>query len=140
MTPRPAKHAPARTPADTAADVFVRYPGSGLVMSLLADKWTIPVIHALARGTKRTGELKAELGTVSQKMLTQTLRMLELTGLVERKVFPVVPPRVEYSLTRMGESINEPLSVLCDWVETHGAALAAMHARRVRASARKSQT
>src|SRR5262245_44563770 len=58
-------------------EAFLRYPGSALVISLLADKWTIPVIHALARGTKRTGELKRTLGGVSQKMLTQTLRALE---------------------------------------------------------------
>jgi DNA-binding HxlR family transcriptional regulator len=101
-------------------DVFLHYPGSSLVIALLADKWTIPVIHALRRGTKRTGELKRELTGVSQKMLTQTLRALEEHGLVERKVYPVVPPRVEYSLTALGESIEEPLAQLCAWMKRHG--------------------
>src|SRR5919199_3404671 len=104
-------------------DVFLHYPGSSLVVALLADKWTIPVIHVLRRGTKRTGELKRELTGVSQKMLTQTLRALEEHGLVERKVFPVVPPRVEYSLTALGESITEPLAGLCEWMLRHGQTL-----------------
>lgn len=106
-------------------DVFLSYPGSSIVIALLADKWTIPVIHALARGTQRTGELKKALPGVSQRMLTQTLRTLEAHGLIARKVFAVVPPRVEYSLTAMGASINEPLTELCAWVERHGAALVA---------------
>jgi DNA-binding HxlR family transcriptional regulator len=110
-------------------DLFLQRPGSTLVVSLLADKWTIPVIHALARGTKRTGQLRTELAGVSQKMLTQTLRTLERHGLVERKVFPVVPPHVEYSLTPLGQSINEPLAGICAWTEKHGAALARTHAR-----------
>jgi DNA-binding HxlR family transcriptional regulator len=103
--------------------IFLHVPGSALILALLADKWTIPVIHALARGTKRTGELLKELGGVSQKMLTQTLRRLEDHALVERRVYAVVPPRVEYSLTQMGRSINEPLARLCAWTEQHGAAL-----------------
>ena len=137
--PRPVKRAASGASAVTTSptDFFLRFPGSTLVITLLADKWTIPVIHALARGTMRTGELKDALGTVSQKMLTQTLRMLELAGLVERKVYPVVPPRVEYSLTSMGESINEPLAGICTWVEEHGAALAALHARRQRAAEKR---
>ena len=102
------------------------------MVGLLADKWTIPVIHALARGTMRTGQLKAEIVGVSQKMLTQTLRAFEEHGPVERKVYPVVPPRVEYTLTAMGESINEPLAGICEWVERHGAALATTLGRRRR--------
>lgn len=124
---------PSTRRAAAGDDVFLRYPGSSLVIALLGDKWTIPVIHALARGTKRTGELKRELATVSQKMLTQTLRALEAHALVERKVYAVVPPRVEYSLTAMGRSINEPLAVLCTWTEKHGAALEQARARRRRA-------
>jgi DNA-binding HxlR family transcriptional regulator len=126
MSPAPA---PARTP-----DVFLRYPGSALVISLLADKWTNPVIHALARGTKRTGELRRVVAGVSQKMLTQTLRMLEQRGLIERTVYPVVPPRVEYRLTELGESINEPLQHLCEWTADHGKALERVVAHRGRSA------
>jgi len=102
---------------------FLRYPGSALVVSLLADKWTIPVIHALARGSKRTTQLRRAVTGVSQKMLTKTLRNLERRGLVERTVYPEVPPHVEYRLTRMGVSINRPLRHLCEWTLQHGAAL-----------------
>ena len=112
---------PAR-PSTTRTDVFVRYPGSSIVIALLADRWTIAVVHLLARGTKRTGELKKELGRVSQKMLTQTLRLLEEHALVERKVYPVVPPRVEYSLTEYGESLRPVTQAMCNWGKRHMAA------------------
>jgi DNA-binding HxlR family transcriptional regulator len=111
-------------------DVFLDYPGSTIVVALLADKWTIPLIHALSRGTKRTGELKKMLPGVSQKMLTQSLRRLEEHGLVERTVYAAVPPRVEYTLTAMGTSINEPLTAMCEWVAEHGGALTAMRSSR----------
>ena len=107
----------------SVATPFLKFPGSALVVAILADKWSIPVIHSLARGMKRTGELRRELAGVSQKMLTQTLRRLEKHGLIERTVFPVVPPRVEYRLTALGESINEPLAHLCEWTKRHGTAL-----------------
>jgi DNA-binding HxlR family transcriptional regulator len=109
--------------APPQAGVFLLYPGSAVVVSLLADKWTIPVIHELSQGTKRTGELRRGLAGVSQKMLTQTLRALEEHGLVERIVYPVVPPRVEYRLTELGESINEPLAHICEWTAQHGRVL-----------------
>lgn len=111
---------------------FLHYPGSALVVALLADKWTIPVIHALARGTKRTGDLRRALAGISQKMLTQTLRALEERGLVERTVFPVVPPRVEYQLTPLGRSLNEPMQTLCDWLKENGRDLERRAARSVR--------
>jgi len=102
---------------------FVSRPGSRVLLGLLADKWTIPVLHAPGRGTRRTGELRRELSGVSQKMLTQTLRRLERHRLIERTVFPVVPPRVEYHLIALGESINAPLTELCRWTERHGTLL-----------------
>jgi DNA-binding HxlR family transcriptional regulator len=118
-----------RTVPDQAG-VFLQYPGSAVVVSLLADKWTIPVIHELACGTRRTGELRRSLAGVSQKMLTQTLRALEEHGLVERIVYPVVPPRVEYRLTELGESINEPLAHICEWTAKHGRVLERLVARQ----------
>jgi DNA-binding HxlR family transcriptional regulator len=118
--------------SESRTDGFLDYPGSSIVIALLADRWTLPVMHALAQGTKRTGELKKQLAGVSQKMLTQTLRMLEEHSLIERRVYPVVPPRVEYSLTAMGRSINEPLAELCAWTEANGQALEQGHARRTR--------
>jgi DNA-binding HxlR family transcriptional regulator len=107
-------------PRPRVADPFSRFRGSQQLLAILADKWTIPVIHALARGTKRFGELQREVGGVTQKMLTQCLRRLERHGIVAREVYPVVPPKVEYNLTALGESLNGPLAELCRWVEKNG--------------------
>jgi DNA-binding HxlR family transcriptional regulator len=134
-----AKILPLSSARASRTDGFLRYPGSSIVITLLADKWTIPILHALARGTRRTGELKKEIDGVSQKMLTQTLRMLEEHSLVERKVYPVVPPRVEYSLTAMGRSLNEPLAELGAWTEANGQALETGPARRTRRRASASR-
>jgi DNA-binding HxlR family transcriptional regulator len=90
--------------------------GSRQVLALIADRWTAIVIYALARGTMRFGQLQREIG-LSQKVLTDTLRALERDGLVHRKVYAVVPPKVEYSLTELGASLIEPLSALCRWAE-----------------------
>src|SRR5262245_55846469 len=89
------------------------------VLELITDKWVINLIYALSEGTKRFRELEREIGFVSQKMLTQTLRGLERDGLIERKVYPVVPPRVEYSLTPLGETLVGPLISLRDWAVAH---------------------
>lgn len=90
------------------------------VLDRVADKWTALVLKALAaEGTLRYGALQRRVGGVSQKMLTQTLRALERDGLVARHVYPEVPPRVEYALTRLGRSLTEPLSALCRWAESH---------------------
>ena len=90
-----------------------------MVLDLIADKWTTLVIYLLAGGTKRYGELQREIGGISQKMLTQTLRKLEEDGLVTRTVYPEVPPRTEYALTPLGRTLREPLSALCAWAHAH---------------------
>lgn len=100
-------------------DFFMRWPGSGALVRMLADKWTIPIVHTLAHGARRPGELRRELQGISQKMLTQTLRALERQGIVERRVHAVVPPRVDYSLTALGRSLDKPLAALCVWSERH---------------------
>jgi DNA-binding HxlR family transcriptional regulator len=102
---------------------------SRLVLERIADKWTALVIQILARGTMRYAELQRAIGGISQKMLTQTLRSLERDGLVQRKVHPVVPPKVEYSLTKLGRTLIEPLHALCRWSERHLAELQANRAR-----------
>src|SRR5262249_6490614 len=86
---------------------------SRLVLDRIADKWTALILQILARGTMRYAALQRELGGISHKMLTQTLRTLERDGLVRRTVHPVVPPKVEYSLTRLGRTLIEPLHALC---------------------------
>jgi DNA-binding HxlR family transcriptional regulator len=89
------------------------------VLDLIANKWTAIIIYLLSQGTKRYNQLQREIGGISQKMLTQTLRRLERDGIVKRKVYAVVPPMVEYSLTPLGETLIEPLCKLCDWAQTH---------------------
>jgi DNA-binding HxlR family transcriptional regulator len=73
----------------------------------------------LANGPARTSELRRRIGGISDKMLIQTLRRLERNGFVERRAFPEVPPRVEYSLTPLGASLSEPITTLDRWVERH---------------------
>ena len=117
--------------AKTASPPSVLEPQcpSRLVLDRIADKWTALVIQILASGTMRYAELQRAIGGVSQKMLTQTLRSLERDGLVRRVVHPVVPPKVEYSLTKLGRTLIEPLQGLCRWSEKHLAELQANRAR-----------
>jgi DNA-binding HxlR family transcriptional regulator len=85
------------------------------VLARVGDKWTIRVIMALGAGPLRFNALKREIDAISQRMLTRTLRVLERDGLVRRLVEPSVPPRVEYSLTPLGRSLQEPVTVIGQW-------------------------
>ena len=85
------------------------------VLARVGDKWTIRVIMALGTGPLRFNALKREIDTISQRMLTRTLRVLERDGLVRRLVEPSVPPRVEYSLTPLGRSLQAPVTVIGQW-------------------------
>lgn len=108
---------------------------SRVVLDRIADKWTALIIHVLATGTRRYAELRREIGGISQKMLTQTLRSLERDGLVRRKVYPVAPPRVEYTLTPLGRTLIDPLRAICLWSEKHLPQLEANRARAIAAAA-----
>ena len=90
-----------------------------LVLDRIADKWTVLIIGSLANGTRRFGELRREIDGISQKMLTQTLRGMERDGLVTRKVYPTVPPKVEYSLTKLGKTLTDVLEEIRNWSEGH---------------------
>lgn len=89
------------------------------VVTSICDKWALLILQQLSQGTKRHGELQRALAGVSQKMLTQTLRRLERHGLVERTAHAVLPPRVDYALTRLGGSLTTPLYGLYRWTEAH---------------------
>jgi len=89
------------------------------VIGLLASKWVALVIPLLRRGPRRNGELMRAIAGVSQKMLTQTLRDLERHGLVARRDYAQVPPRVEYALTPLGDSLAKTVAALDDWVVRH---------------------
>jgi len=88
-----------------------------VVLDRIADKWTVLIVGALENKTKRFGELRREIGGVSQKMLTQTLRGLERDGIVTRVVYASVPPKVEYSLTELGRTLVGILEAIREWSE-----------------------
>jgi DNA-binding HxlR family transcriptional regulator len=124
------------TPSSNGSVMDAQCP-SRLVLDRIADKWTALIIQVLAHGTKRYAALQREIGGISQKMLTQTLRSLERDGLVRRTVHPVVPPKVEYALTRLGRTLIEPLQALCRWSEKH---LSELQANRTRAKAKSAKS
>jgi len=90
-----------------------------ITLSLVGDKWKVLIVRDLLTGTKRFGELRKSLTGISQKVLTQHLRAMEENGLVNRKVFAEVPPRVEYSLTEVGLSLKAILDVMGQWGEEY---------------------
>lgn len=90
-------------------------------LTLIGDKWKVLILRDLLPGTKRFGELKKSIGKVSQKVLTAQLRDMEQNGLVHRKVYPEVPPRVEYSLTPLGMSLKPILDAMRNWGQEYKA-------------------
>jgi DNA-binding HxlR family transcriptional regulator len=116
-----------------------------VVLDRIGDKWTVLVVSVLADRTLRFGELRERIGGVAPKVLTQTLRALERDGVLSRKAYAEVPPRVEYSLTDLGRSLAEPIAAIQDWAEGHVATVLAARQRydgvevsaRTRSSARR---
>ncbi|MFR6360581.1 winged helix-turn-helix transcriptional regulator [Amedibacterium intestinale] len=88
-------------------------------LMLIGDKWKVLILRDLMPGTKRFGELKKSIGSVSQKVLTAQLRDMEKKGLISRKVYAEVPPRVEYSLTETGKSLKPILDAMGNWGEEY---------------------
>jgi DNA-binding HxlR family transcriptional regulator len=101
------------------ADVFNAQCLSRTVLDLLAEKWVLLVVHSLSEGQKRTGDLRRHVDGISEKMLIQTLRNLERHGFVARHTFSEVPPRVEYSLTELGQRLSGLVKEFDQWVEAH---------------------
>ena len=92
-------------------------------LTLIGDKWKVLILRELLTGTKRFGELKKSIGNVSQKVLTAQLRAMEGNGLLTRTVYAEVPPRVEYTLTDLGESLKPILDAMWNWGEAYKASL-----------------
>ena len=90
-------------------------------LSLIGDKWKVLILRDLLPGTRRFGELRRSIGSVSQKVLTAQLRQMEESGLLTRTVYPEVPPRVEYTLTELGYSLKPILDAMWDWGEAYKA-------------------
>jgi len=93
------------------------------ILARVGDKGTVLVVGVLGDGPKRFSEIRRTLGSISQRMLTLTLRGLERDGLVTRTVFPTIPPRVDYELTKLGRSLLKPVNVLGLWARQNRAAI-----------------
>ena len=88
-------------------------------LNILSGKWKLKILWHLSKGTVRFNELQRLLGSITTKTLTQQLRELEEQGMIVRKVFPEIPPKVEYSLSELGATLKPVLSQLCDWGKTY---------------------
>jgi DNA-binding HxlR family transcriptional regulator len=118
-----------------AMDREERYPPSypaRKLLDIVGDRWTPVVLYVLHQSPKRYSELQAAIPDVSKKMLTQVLRALERSGLVQRTVYPVVPPHTEYCLTDTGRRLHEPVAALCDWASANEDLLDQIHERAKR--------
>lgn len=93
------------------------------VLNRVGDKWSVLVVTELKGGKLRFSDLRRSIEGISQRMLTHTLRQLERDGLIERTVYPSVPVRVEYELTALGLTLNEPLAALAQWAESYRGAI-----------------
>lgn len=91
------------------------------LLSRIGDKWSVLVVMLLGQRPRRFNELRREIGGVSQKMLSSTLRSLERDGFVSRTVHPTVPPRVDYALTDLGRELLEPVGALGEWAMENAA-------------------
>jgi DNA-binding HxlR family transcriptional regulator len=117
VTPlRPAQH---NTTADREVTDYEMVRGTHDALELISSKWSVEVLYLLASGTRRYCEIYYDVGEISKKTLTQTLRVLANKGLVVRRAYAEVPPRVEYSLTPLGWSITELLMSLYEWSAAH---------------------
>ncbi|NRF90118.1 winged helix-turn-helix transcriptional regulator [Paenibacillus frigoriresistens] len=90
-----------------------------MTLKVIGGKWKLVILCHLMDGVKRFGELKRGMPDITQKMLTQQLRELEDDGIIHREVFVQVPPKVEYSLTKYGQTMEEVLNVMADWGKNH---------------------
>lgn len=100
-------------------NVFDRHCPTRQVLDLIADKWTVLIIRRLADGTLRFAQLRRSVSGISQKVLTNILRSLERDGIVTRRIYASVPPKVEYSLTDLGRSLCDLVEGICGWAEAN---------------------
>ncbi len=94
-----------------------------LALQLVSNRWKVLIIRDLLDGTKRFSELKRSVGNITQKVLTANLRDMEQSGLLTRRAYAEVPPRVEYTLTELGQSLRPVVHALSEWGETYGSKL-----------------
>jgi len=106
-----------------------KYPARRL-LELVGDKWTPIILYSLSDSVKRFSEIQRDIPDISKKMLIQVLRALENGGLVERTVYPVVPPKTEYRLTSDGKILHAPVAKFCSWASQNEKFLDKIHRRR----------
>lgn len=112
-----------RVSSSWEGDAFDPECPTRIVLDRVGDKWTVLIIGTLDEGPKRFSEIRLAIGGITPKVLTSTLRSLVTDGLVTREVFAEVPPRVEYTLTELGRSLQEPVAALRRWAELNVAAI-----------------
>ena len=100
-----------------------RCPAVREVLNRVGDKWSVQIVDLLGDGPMRFSDLRRSIEGISQRMLTLTLRGLERDGLVSRTVFPGIPPRVVYELTKLGKTLLDPISALAEWAEAQRTAI-----------------
>ena len=93
------------------------------VLNRIGDKWSVQIVDLLGEGPMRFSDLRRSIEGISQRMLTLTLRGLERDGLITRTVFPEIPPRVEYELTKLGDTLLDPIQALSEWATEHRTAI-----------------
>ncbi len=108
-----------KSPRPVRGDAFDPECPTRVVLDRIGDMWTVLVISSVVDGPLRFRGLRARIGGVAPKVLTQTLRAMERDGLLTRTVHAQVPPRVDYELTPLGASLTGPIATLTDWAETH---------------------
>jgi DNA-binding HxlR family transcriptional regulator len=116
-------------PAEPLGPQHIRCRSIAPILQRIGDKWSILIVMMLARGPQRFNELKRMVEGISQRMLTLNLRGLEREGLVSRKIFPTIPPKVEYALTDLGESLCTHVIAFGQWAEANYDAIQAARAR-----------
>ena len=102
-----------------SVDCYLRTCASRTVLETVANKWSALLVDTLRHGTMRFGELRRRLDGITQKSLTQSLRVLERDGMVVRTVYPTIPPRVEYTLSPLGHSVSALMAGIRSWSEEH---------------------
>jgi DNA-binding HxlR family transcriptional regulator len=103
----------------TQWNVYDQYCPTRLALDRIADKWTVLIVGRLATGIRRFSELRRDIDGISPKVLTQKLRELERDGVITRKIYASIPPKVEYSLTPLGQTLIDLLDAIRFWAESH---------------------
>lgn len=111
-------------------DLFAEQCPSREILNHVTSRWGVLLLVALLGGTHRFSDLRRKVNGISEKMLAQTLQWLEADGFVERLAYPVIPPKVEYRLTPLGEEVGRKVEALADWIEVNLPAILAARAGR----------